>query len=64
MKTGDRVSIIGTRKTGEVISEAPRSSFSQKRLFAVKFDGNPRIYYFTENELRVIVEPAREVELS
>lgn len=40
--------------------EAPRSSFSQKKLFRVLFDGASQVSYHSEDELLVIVE-AQEV---
>lgn len=66
MNRHDRIALIGTYRTGRIESEAPRSSFSQKRLFYVKFDSTDartgRDYgHHSEDELMVIVEPAGKV---
>lgn len=61
--TGERVRLKGTHRAGEIVTEAPRSSLSQRRLLAVHFDGEPSLLlrYHTAEELLPIREPARKV---
>lgn len=62
MKTHDRVSLIGTRKSGEIESFRPiNSTLSGKKLWRVLFDGARHSSWHSEDELLVVHEPARRV---